>query len=552
MKNERNYDNEHFDIVFNEKEMVKQGYEILNFNMSFMENSHTMIKMTLKIKKAHFHDWELFLNHRSYKDDNDFGIVLQWDKRKYFSGVVTKLTKGIHDDHGYKLDIEIVSKSLIMDRTKYIAVYQNPKISYFDIIKNIVMSYDGKVNIMGITGHDASGADHPELDKRIENGLIVQYNETDWEFMIRILSHLGLALYNSENGSINIGFPKQTTEELQIDEKDSNTYETIEKIGIKMYRSKKIDTLSFYVPGDKLYSGSGIYGYVSSGNIFCKENKFYGTYTIKDYDYIHPYIYNEKIVGATLEGKIKRVPYTTGNKLGVAAVTVDFIDGVILKAKQLSKENSFYKVSSRNDYIKINGTIERQQLPYITPYSQTKTGLFCTPEVGDNVLVYFGTNIESAAYVIGSIKNERSIRFSNPFERNYVTTGDELNLRKKLDEDMCETDNTKNMLSCVEASVDKLINLSIREDKYGLFVKAIISEESKVKSALLHESLNITAKERYSLNSDNIDVIANSNYTERADNKKEDIDNKTGIYNSKQEEANNVAIVTNTHSIKVR
>lgn len=108
------------------------------------------------------------------------------------------------------------------------------------------------------------------------------------------------------------------------------------------------------------------------------------------------------------------------------------------------------------------------------------------------------------------------------------------------------------MLKSVEASVDKLINFSLRYDKYGLFTKGLISEESKIKSSLLHENISITAKEGYSLNSDNINVIANSTYKEKADSKREDIDKKTGVYNSKQEMANKMAITTNSHNIKVR
>lgn len=340
-------------------------------------------------------------------------------------------------------------------------------------------------------------------------------------------------------------------ENLEIDKVNSNIYETVEKFGVKTYRSTKLETTSFYVPCDKISDDSNITGYISEGLVSVIENKFYGEYIIKKYEYINPYIYNDKIKGVAIEGKIKRVPYSSGNSLGIAAVTIDFNDGVVLKAKQLMKENSDYVVSSRNDYIMVNHKIKRQLFPYVTPYSQTKTGFFCTPEVGDNVLVYFGTNIESDGYVIGSIKNDKSIRFSNPFERNYITTSEEMELFGELDGDMGEANNVKNMLESVETSVNKLVNISFNNDKYSIFVKSVIAEESKSKSSILHEIFSITAKESYNLSADNINISA-SNYVEQADTKKEKVDSKTGIYNSKEEAANKVTIVANTHNINVR
>lgn len=436
MENKREYDASHFDIIFNDQEMVKTGYEVLDFNMNFMENTHTKVRLNLAVKKSHFNDWELFLSNRMNLDEGDVGVTLLLEKRKYFAGVLTSFRKGIHDDEGYKVEIELESKSILMDRTKYISVYQNPKLSYFDIIRQITSYYNDKLTIMGVTNKEKNDTGHFQLDNKIEKGIIVQYNETDWKFIARILSHLGLALNNIENGGIMIGFQKHTMENLEVNDKSSDYYEIVKKIASQTFKSRNLETSGFYVPGDKVFMKSNNGGYISSGEIVCRDNKFYGKYLLKDYDYTYPYIYNDNIKGVTLEGKIKRVPYATGNKLGVAAVTVDFMDGVNLKSKELSKENGLYKVSYRNDYIMVNGNIERRQFPYVTPYSKTKTGLFCTPEVGDNVLVYFGTNVESDGYVVGSVKNERSLRFSNPFERNYVTTEEEMELFGELDSDM--------------------------------------------------------------------------------------------------------------------
>lgn len=208
MSSTRNYDIEHFEIIFNEQEMDRLGYEILDFKMIFKENMHTNVKMKLKVKKSHFNNWELFLNDRSYIDTEDLSIVFLLNKRKYFSGVLSKMTKGMHDDGGYIVDIELESKSIMMDRNRYIEVYQNPMISYYDIIKQITTYYEEKVTIVGVTEKENNDTEYAKLNNKIEGGIIIQYNETDWEFIVRILSHLGLALHNSENGAVLIGFPR--------------------------------------------------------------------------------------------------------------------------------------------------------------------------------------------------------------------------------------------------------------------------------------------------------------------------------------------------------
>ncbi|MDR3258833.1 MAG: hypothetical protein LBT51_04370 [Fusobacteriaceae bacterium] len=546
-----NYSAENLIIVYNKNKIFPKNYTIENFEMTFSENVHTLLKMSIMVKEDSFNEWAFVINERSYMDKNDSSLVLVFDGNSHFSGIIKNITRGEYNDRGYLVELVVESKSIIMDRTRYVAVYQNPNLTYFDIIKDITDEYTDKVHILGITNSKENSTSHNELNTRISNGLLVQYNETDWEFISRILSHLGLALYNHENGSVLIGFHKQIMS-TDIDPIQTNRYETMEKMGVQLLRSKKLDGPYLHMGGNKLYLNGNLLGYVAQGKIICREDKFFGEYILRDYEYIHPLIYNEKIKGATLEGKVKRTPYSTQNKIGAAAMTIDFIDGVKLKAGYLQENNQVYKVTYRNDMVISNHKLERYQFPYVTPYSKTKTGLFCAPEIGDNVLVYFSSNIEADAFVIGAAKNERSLRFTNPFERNYVTTQDERTLFGKLDSDLSEENNTKDMLESVEACTEKLFNFSVASDKLGIYLKDTIYEETKQKSVLTHENCSIVSKNSYNLNSEEISVTANSNYEEKADKKSENIDSKTGIYNSKEESANSISTITNNHSVKIR
>jgi hypothetical protein len=547
----QNYSAESLTIIYNENKIPPNNYTIENFEMTFSENVHTLLKMTIMVKEDSFDKWAFVIINRSYMDTNDSSLVLAFDGTLHFSGIIKSITRGEHDDRGYLVDLVVESKSIIMDRTRYVAVYQNPNLSYFDVIKNIVDEYTDKVHIIGITNSGQNSTGRHELDQKISNGILVQYNETDWEFLMRILSHLGLALYNHENGSVLIGFMKEIMQ-IAIDPIKSNMYESMEKMGVQLLRSTKLEGPYLYMGGNKLYRNGNLIGYVAQGRISCHEDKFFGDYILRDFEYIHPLIYNEKIRGATLEGKVKRTPFSTQNKIGAAAMTIDFIDGVKLKARYLQEKNRIYKVAFRNDMVMSNHKLERYQFPYVTPYSKTKTGLFCAPEVGDNVLVYFSSNVEADAFVIGAAKNERSLRFTNPFERNYVTTQDERTLFGKLDRDLSEENNTKDMLESVEACIDKLFNFSVASDKLGVYLKDTIYEETKQKSVLTHENCSIVSENSYNLNSEDINITANSNYEEKADRKSENIDSKTGIYNSKEENANSISTITNNHSVKIR
>ena len=84
--------------------------------------------------------------------------------------------------------------------------------------------------------------------------------------------------------------------------------------------------------------------------------------------------------------------------------------------------NKYANLKSRTtenlkDYPDRNG---RFIFPYTTPYSQSNTGYFCTPETNDIVAVYFPINEEECGYVLWAVNNPGNGRFSNPDVRNYT------------------------------------------------------------------------------------------------------------------------------------
>ena len=75
-----------------------------------------------------------------------------------------------------KLTLEIMSGSSLMDRKKHLRSYQEPSMTYGQILKEIV------------TGYGEAGIAFSEPLEEKTGGLVLQYEETDWEFLKRAAS----------------------------------------------------------------------------------------------------------------------------------------------------------------------------------------------------------------------------------------------------------------------------------------------------------------------------------------------------------------------------
>ena len=62
----------------------------------------------------------------------------------------------------------------------------------------------------------------------------------------------------------------------------------------------------------------------------------------------------------------------------------------------------------------------KSYFPYVTPYSQTNTGFTPAPEQNDRVALYFPSENETHALVMGAVNNNGNGRFTNPDKRNFT------------------------------------------------------------------------------------------------------------------------------------
>ena len=90
----------------------------------------------------------------------------------------------------------------------------------------------------------------------------------------------------------------------------------------------------------------------------------------------------------------------------IAVMTVDLTEGLRKLGGAVQSEADKYAGKS--------------YFPYVTPYSQTNTGFMPAPEPNDRVALYFPSENETHALVMGAVNNNGNGRFTNPDKRNFT------------------------------------------------------------------------------------------------------------------------------------
>lgn len=309
-----------------------------------------------------------------------------------FYGVVTNI--GITSENNVrKLEVEALSKTFLMDIKKKSRTFQNKSITYRNVIDTINSDYKG-IQIM----------DRITETSNIDT-FVVQYEETDWEFVKRLVSYFnswvvpecqleGIKYSIGKTGMIDTysldEFNYSIKKELQeykikdgngvkgLDDKNLITYEVI---------TNKILNLCDSVA----FKGRNLYIY--EVEIEMHDSIFLNKYILRDKNGMKVRrTYNNQMIGLSLSGTILDI---------------------------------------KNDVVKVNLDIDGKQdpstarwFPYSTVYSsEDGTGWYCMPEKGDAIRLYFPDNVEKNAYVISSVnlKSSDSKKRSDPSVKSIGT-----------------------------------------------------------------------------------------------------------------------------------
>jgi hypothetical protein len=300
---------------------------------------------------------------------------------KLFSGIIANVAVKLAGGK-YFLEAEALSHSYQLDIKLQKRSFQDRNMTYQDLLNTVKKDYSG----MTLSDNASQG-------KKLER-FILQYNESDWDFLKRIASHFNAGLLAdavAAQPKLALGLPRGSGKALAWEELENTFYSVSKKLFD--YRYAKENALRELTEKDVIYYEIESYKYLEVGSqvtlngiqfvIVQSTAQLTGGSLHFQYLLVHPdgltqnKIWNTQIVGAAIEGKV-------------------------LKVEQ--------------DHVKLHLEIDEKQnvdQAYLFPYStfyttEGNTGWYCMPEEGDSVKLYFPSCREAEAIVINSIrKNEK-------------------------------------------------------------------------------------------------------------------------------------------------
>lgn len=279
-----------------------------------------------------------------------------------FFGLVSEITigKGKRDNH---LELKAVSSSYKLNDKKITMVFQDKETSYGDVIKKISKSNNHEITIM----------DREISHRKIEK-LLIQYEESNWEFLKRICSMLNQAIVNSGCYTW-IGDLERQAHEIKG---DPSYFITVQK-GIKTY---KLELMEKYEVGDALSLKGKRLIIVESTYIF-ESGCMHYYYKLKEPAHKSLVkVENENIKGASIKAEVVE---TEGDKERLGRVQVKF----------------YCEENIQN----------RKWFKYLSPYAGKDGGFYFMPEKGEVVNVYFPSCDEDEAFVTGVLRQESNEAF---------------------------------------------------------------------------------------------------------------------------------------------
>ena len=381
-------------------------------------------------------------------DGQDIEVIIQGSEgtKNLFSGIVTGVS--ITESGQMKTAcVEGKSRSWLMDRTKHSRSFQNAHITFQALTQEILKDYTGSSLIY--TG-----------DSREIGNLIIQYEETDWDFLKRVLSLVGLALTpDSQKAGLKLfaGVPKFPETALSYTvlemDKDMDSYYYLKANKREVHAA---DFTQYIISSEQLmgiFDTAAVQGQplaVYAYQYSFEQQEMIGTYCLQSAKgLVVQASYPMHLIGAALMAKVVRV---SKNKIQAAME----IDGA---------------------------HIERavHWFPYSTlSASPDGSGWYCMPEIGDDVRIYFPSKQEAEAIALSAVSNYDapqggSDRMQDPNNRYFRTKyGQELALNADS------------------------VKLSCNEDKSSI---SILTDGTIRIQA--QESVNVQAKEKITLYAEN-------------------------------------------------
>ena len=416
---ENMYEGKNIRIVLDKTNL--DNFVIREFVLNEKMNEHQKLEIQLEMDDEQRKNLERIIQ----KEDVEIQVELEkvgenTGKRRIFNGVIDYFEILDYGSYGCRILLRAFSKSVIFDRKneKKYRVFQDTSFKFSDIIDEINKDYiEKKLEIK-----------YSDIAKKAIDSLVVQFNETDWEFLVRIASHLKTGLFIVEQGMILFGMIEMS--EVKKENKYFSDYSLVRDYKNLYYkvRSNKVinlgDTVAisgYLDENEKNYGNKGNFSVLKT-KIFLQDFILKSEFLATDMTNFHMLKkYNEKIKGCRIEAKVEKV----FEENEIAQMEVRFSEGL----KKIVQEKATLE---SNDKAYEDYGVKRFPLSYQTFYSQTNTGFFCTPEINDTVEVYFSNEDERFAKVSWAINNKGNGRFSDYTKRNFQVNQSDFNFNLNL------------------------------------------------------------------------------------------------------------------------
>ncbi len=305
-----------------------------------------------------------------------------------FCGLVTDFSFCL-DGYETLLRLEVTSGSIKMDRMPHFRVFQNADSLCGGICRQLA------------EGYSEGRAAYMEGGQTKTDGVMIQYEETDWEFLKRMANKTGGYLVSDAAGKgvgytvgLPAGIPREISEEKIKIKFDREEY--MRKVCNGMRSLRAADMQEFIISMREIWRMGDSVRYQGKDYFVWKIDTEY-----KRAECIHTYYLRTKEA-------LRTVPSTHQDAAGCS------FHAVVTDVRQ-------DKVQIAIDQDEWRGRDGKKWFLFSTIYSsEDGTGWYCMPEVGDSVRLYVPGK-EEESFVISAVHKETDSARQNPDYKSWKT-----------------------------------------------------------------------------------------------------------------------------------
>lgn len=359
------------------------------FTINRMINAHATASLVMRIKDEWKEEYMGILAGETWVritgiDKADAGEI----NAVMFHGIVTGYSFR-QDGYETLMRLDMTSGTILMDLKQHFRVFQREAALCIDIHREIAATYSDS-QIFSMEG---------EQDKT--EGVLVQFQETDWQFLKRLAGRSGLYLVPdvSKKGiRYTVGLPEGTNRTIEIDK--LQTYldfgEYMEKVRNGLDSLQSSDMLELVIESREIFQLGDMIPYNGKEYYICKIQTSYHRA-----ECVHKYFLRTK------------------DALRVLPMVNKALQGCSFDAVITDVSRDKVQVDIMQDEWKaLDG---KRWFLYSTVYSSADgTGWYCMPEIGDSVRFYVPDRSENS-FVLSAVHKETDSARQNPDYKSLKT-----------------------------------------------------------------------------------------------------------------------------------